>query len=110
MVAGGNLLQAHMWKGLLETSGIEVELRGEALLGGVGELPVDLQNVELWVSESRYELAKAQLGSLNAEGSRWRCVKCQEMNEASFDLCWQCGTESCEIHKSLAVTHQIHIL
>ena len=98
MVAGGNLLQAHTWKGLLETSGIEVELRGEALLGGIGELPVDLQNVELWVFESKYELAKAQLESLNAEGPRWRCVKCQEMNEASFDLCWQCGTESCEIH------------
>ena len=33
MVAGGNLLQAHTWKGLLETSGIEIELRGEALHG-----------------------------------------------------------------------------
>lgn len=35
MVAGGNLLQAHTWKGMLETSGLRVELRGEALLGGV---------------------------------------------------------------------------
>lgn len=35
MVTGGNLLQAHMWRGLLETSGIEVKLLGEALLGGM---------------------------------------------------------------------------
>ena len=52
LVAGGNLLQAHTWKGLLEACGIEVQLKGEALLGGIGELPVDLQNVELWVCES----------------------------------------------------------
>ncbi|BAJ01550.1 putative signal transducing protein [Shewanella violacea] len=93
MVAGGSLLQAHRWKGLLETSGITVELRGEALLGGTGDLPVDLQNVQLWVSESKYELAKVQLLDLNAEAPQWRCIKCHGMNESSLDLCWQCGWE-----------------
>jgi len=98
LVAGGNLLQAHTWKGLLESCGIEVELKGEALLGGIGELPVDLQNVELWVCESQYELAKTQLESLNADGPQWQCVKCHEMNEDSFELCWQCSAERCVQH------------
>lgn len=98
IVAGGNLLQAHTWKGLLETSGIEVELRGEALLGGIGELPVDLQNVELWVYESKYEQAKQMLESLNVESPQWQCVKCHEMNESSFELCWQCSAERCDHH------------
>lgn len=98
IVAGGNLLQAHTWKGLLEASGIEVILKGEALLGGVGELPVDMQNVELWVCEAKYEQAKGILESLNADSPPWQCVKCHEMNASSFELCWQCSAERCELH------------
>ena len=60
LLTGGNLLQAHMWKGLLETSGIEVDLRGEALMGGVGELPVDLQTVELWIDMEHLNSAQSR--------------------------------------------------
>ncbi|ASJ96476.1 MULTISPECIES: putative signal transducing protein [Shewanella] len=96
MVAGGNLLQAHAWKGMLEACGIGVELKGEALLGGIGELPVDLQDVELWVAESQYEAARAQLETLNSESPKWQCVKCHEMNEGNFELCWHCSAERSE--------------
>ncbi|WP_345846289.1 putative signal transducing protein [Shewanella algae] len=98
MVAGGNLLQAHTWKGMLETSGLRVELRGEALLGGVGELPVDMQIVELWVPESQREQAQSQLASLNADRPQWQCLQCHEFNDASFELCWQCSAERSECH------------
>ncbi|MBO2642009.1 putative signal transducing protein [Shewanella algae] len=98
MVAGGNLLQAHTWKGMLETSGLRVELRGEALLGGVGELPVDMQTVELWVPESQREQAQSQLASLNADRPQWQCLQCHEFNDASFELCWQCSAERSECH------------
>lgn len=98
LVAGGNLLQAHTWKGLLEAGGIAVELRGEALMGGVGELPVDLQTVELWVDEQQLDAARQQLEQLEAQQPQWQCVQCQEFNEASFELCWQCSAERCEQH------------
>ncbi|BDM63848.1 zinc-finger-like domain-containing protein [Shewanella sp. NFH-SH190041] len=98
LVAGGNLLQAHTWKGLLEAGGIVVELRGEALMGGVGELPVDLQTVELWVDEQQLDAARQQLAQLEAQQPQWQCVQCQEFNEASFELCWQCSAERCEQH------------
>lgn len=98
LVAGGNLLQAHMWKGLLEACGIPVELRGEALLGGIGELPTDMQNVQLWVCESQYAAAQVQLSALNVESPQWQCVQCHEMNEGSFELCWQCSAERSESH------------
>lgn len=97
LVAGGNLLQAHSWKGMLEACGIAVELRGEALLGGVGELPADLIDVELWVAESQYENARSQLETLNSESPKWQCVKCHETNEGNFELCWQCGAERSEL-------------
>ncbi|MCF1431750.1 MAG: DUF2007 domain-containing protein [Shewanella sp.] len=98
LVAGGNLLQAHTWKGLLEANGIMVELRGETLIGGVGELPVDMQTVELWVPESSIDAAKQLLSELQADLPQWQCLQCQEWNDASFELCWNCGSECCERH------------
>lgn len=97
-IAGGNLLQAHTWKGLLEASGIRVELKGEALLGGIGELPVDMQSVELWVNETQYSDAHRQLATLDVQGPQWQCVQCHEMNDANFELCWQCSAERSESH------------
>ncbi|MCL1094954.1 DUF2007 domain-containing protein [Shewanella kaireitica] len=96
LLAAGNLLEAHTWKGMLESSGIAVELKGEALLGGVGELPTGIQNVELWVAETDYVNAKAQMISINAEKPQWKCVNCHEVNEASFELCWNCSAERSE--------------
>ncbi|GIU15527.1 MULTISPECIES: DUF2007 domain-containing protein [unclassified Shewanella] len=96
LVAAGNLLEAHTWKGMLEASGIQVELKGEALLGGVGELPTGIQNVELWVADSQYESAKKQMASLNAQCPKWKCVNCHEINESSFELCWNCSAERSE--------------
>ncbi|WOT06393.1 putative signal transducing protein [Shewanella youngdeokensis] len=96
LLAAGNLLEAHTWKGMLESSGIAVELKGEALLGGVGELPTGIQNVELWVSQPDYQVAKKQMDLLNAEQPQWKCVSCHEANESSFELCWNCSAEKSE--------------
>ncbi|WP_434931453.1 DUF2007 domain-containing protein [Shewanella sp. HL-SH8] len=98
LLTGGNLLQAHTWKGLLETSGIEVDLRGEALMGGVGELPVDLQSVELWIDTDHLSEAQSILANLDVEQPQWQCVQCHETNEGSFELCWQCSSPKSETH------------
>ncbi|MCE9678708.1 DUF2007 domain-containing protein [Shewanella sp. AS1] len=96
LVASGNLLQVHSLKGMLETCGIEVEIRGEALLGAIGELPTDLQDVELWVAESQYEHAVSQLEALESSSPKWQCVNCHEINEGNFELCWNCCAERSE--------------
>ncbi len=98
LVVGGNLLQAHTWKGLLESAGIEVELKGEALVGGVGELPLDMQTVELWVTRENLTSAKQLLSTLDADLPQWQCVQCHEVNEGNFELCWQCGAEPSQAH------------
>ena len=36
----GNIIDAYLVKGVLEQSGLPVYLRGEYLVGGIGELPV----------------------------------------------------------------------
>lgn len=101
LLAKGNLLQAHTWKGLLETYGIEIELRGEALMSGVGELPVDVQAVELWVTSSQAELAQTHLAKLSANQPQWQCLQCQEINEGNFEICWQCGAEAVKNDESV---------
>lgn len=98
LVTSGNLLQAHTWKGVLESCGIHVELRGEALLGGVGELPAERHNVELWVSESQFTKAQEQLSALDVVSPQWQCVQCHELNEGNVELCWQCSAERSESH------------
>ncbi|GLP95196.1 putative signal transducing protein [Paraferrimonas sedimenticola] len=93
MLASANLLQAHTWKGLLENQGIPVELRGETLLGATGELPADVQQVELWVNAEQKPLARDHLDSLQVPKEDWVCIACNEHNEGNFELCWNCGAE-----------------
>lgn len=90
-----NSLEAHTLKGAFEVSGIAVQLRGEALSGALGELPVNAAEVILLV-RSR-DLAKAQAiltRYRQGSGRSWYCRHCGEHNAGSFEFCWQCGHEA----------------
>ncbi len=93
LLARGTLIEIHAWKGLLETQGIDVELKGEALLGAAGEFGFDASYAEVWVPKNKVEAAREILDSTRNQGQAWRCENCGEMNESSFELCWQCGFE-----------------
>lgn len=89
--------EAHIVKGVLESSGIAAIVRGEFLTSGWGELPVDVCSV--WIADdAQYERAQAVLLSfLNGDPARelgsqnWRCAKCGEQLEGQFTSCWKCG-------------------
>jgi hypothetical protein len=89
--------EAHIVKGLLESSGIAAVVRGEFLTSGWGELPVDVCSV--WIADdAQYERAQAVLRSfLNGDLARelqsqnWRCARCGEQLEGQFTSCWKCG-------------------
>ncbi|RLV59808.1 DUF2007 domain-containing protein [Parashewanella curva] len=88
-----NSLAIHALKGLLQTQGIDAEVRGEALLGAMGELAADVALVELWVEAENLAKGKEVLESTQQQGSPWVCRDCGEPNEATFEICWQCGNE-----------------
>jgi hypothetical protein len=44
-----NGIQAHLVRSVLEQDGIPVSVRGEALMGAIGELPVTMLDVEVQV-------------------------------------------------------------
>lgn len=83
-------------RNLLEASGIGVSMKNEFAAGGAGELSPFEVWPEVWVTEdSDYEQAVRLLdSSLSAsDAPSWLCANCGEHNDASFELCWQCGRD-----------------
>ena len=83
-------------KNIIDNNNIEVTLKNEFSSGAAGVLaPLDTW-VELWViHDSDEEKAKGILSKALKQhgGYDWFCSQCQEKNDASFDLCWQCQNE-----------------
>ena len=81
-------------RNLLREAGIETVLRNEFAGGGIGDLPAFDTWPELWVEDDAdFDRAQAILQEIEGEtpGSDWYCRGCQEVNHASFQLCWKCG-------------------
>lgn len=81
-------------KNLLDAAGIEVLLKNEFAAGGLGDLPVFDTWMEIWVSDDAdYQRACELLESALSDqaAAEWLCQPCGERNDASFELCWQCG-------------------
>jgi len=55
-----NNIEAYLIHGLMESEGLECEIRGELLAGGAGLLPAN-SNVSLWVPETQLEDARQLL-------------------------------------------------
>lgn len=96
-----NLIEGNLIRGLLESSGIEVELRGEALSSaypGVAEI----SDTRVFVTPREEARAKAIIDdyhSRSAQGQRWTCAQCGEANTAAFETCWQCGHAAPDLPK-----------
>lgn len=92
-----NSLEAHSLKGMLETLGIEVLIKGESLSSATGELPADAIAVTLWVKASHQNSARQALDIYEQQAdTHWYCATCGEENGGSFEVCWQCGVERSE--------------
>ena len=100
LYTAANTPEAHLIKGLLEQSGIEVSLAGDSLTIGIGGLPIDAAHVEVKVNEDQFEEAvkivkdyeNKMLGDVE-ESTQWECKNCSKMNPVSFGICWNCQTE-----------------
>jgi len=89
--------EAHLIRSYLEAQGISASVRGEHLIGGIGELPVDVCSV--WIVEGRdFDRADALVREyLRGDAERlhrnegWLCPGCREDIEGQFTDCWRCG-------------------
>ena len=90
--SASNSLEAHSLKGMLESMGIEVVLKGESLSSATGELPSEPIAVTLWVDVMCEQRALNALRDYESQAEKvWFCLDCGEENGGSFEVCWQCG-------------------
>ena len=91
-----NSREAHFIKGLLKQYSIESELLGENLSIGVGELPVDVLQIDILVPKDQIKKSKNIISdyennlSLNESKENWKCPSCKNFNPPSFEICWNC--------------------
>lgn len=92
-----NATEAHVIRGLLEQHDIRVRLLGEGLSSGLGELPVEVIEVEIQVPSLYRQRARELIdeyevrpATADAMSNDWICKDCEEANPATFGLCWNC--------------------
>ena len=81
-------------RNLLQAEGIETRVVNEFAGGAAGNLPAHEIWPQLWLEdESRLAEAQEILHKLLDDRDRqdWYCRGCQELNDASFQVCWKCG-------------------
>ena len=92
-----NALEAHLVKHLLESNDIPTEVSGEYLAGGVGELPVEVLQVEVRTKPEYVAAARQLIRQHQEQGPSeeppWICPFCGEENDPQFEICWHCGKE-----------------
>jgi len=92
-----DLVEAQMLKDFLSDQKIEVIVKGEFLMGAVGEIPADT-SPSVWVVDEKYFDQARELvqlfGNQSIEpvsDSVWKCLQCDELIEPQFSECWKCG-------------------
>ncbi|GAA6183444.1 MULTISPECIES: putative signal transducing protein [Alteromonadaceae] len=82
-------------KQLLDDNHIPNFIKNEFAIGAIGELsPLDAMP-EVWLTDDAWQHKANKLieefDVQPAEAKNWVCEKCNEENEGSFSLCWNCG-------------------
>jgi len=91
-----NSYEAHFIKGLLKKYSIESKLLGENLAIVIGELPVDVLQIDILVKKNQIKKTKDILSeyknnfSLDQTKEDWKCSACKNFNPSSFEVCWNC--------------------
>jgi len=87
-----NVLVNHA-KNILENEGIQVLLKNEHTSTGMHP---QFMYLELWIeNDSDEEKALSLLSSIdsNEKSEEWVCPNCDEKNDTSFEVCWNCKFE-----------------
>ncbi len=93
-------IEAHFLRALIEREQIPVQVVGENLSGGFGELPASALQVELFVASedlarareivSEYESRKMDGLPPDGTDNPWDCTACGETVDGTFEVCWNC--------------------
>lgn len=89
-----------MLRGILEQHGVPVRVVGDGLSSGIGELPIDVIQVELHVPPGFRRLARQLIDEYErrnrvpaVDSGVWICAKCREQCPDEFAVCWNCRAD-----------------
>jgi len=91
-----NSHEAYFIKGLLKKYSIDSKLLGENLSIGIGELPIDVLQVDILVPKDQIKKSQKIITdyennlSSNNNKENWVCSFCKETNPSTFEICWNC--------------------
>ena len=91
--------EAHFISGLLKTYSIESKLLGQDLSIGIGELPLEVIQVSIFVHNENINKAKKIIENyeknlLSDDNIKnWKCKFCKNSNPGSFEICWNCNKD-----------------
>lgn len=94
LYSSSNALVVNHLRNLIESAGINCQMKNEFLYSGAGEIPPTETWPELWVEELDFDRARAMLDEALSDKSdlpQWQCSQCGEWVEGQFELCWNCG-------------------
>lgn len=86
-------------KHVLDSEGIDCEVRNRYVASAAGGLPANECWVELWVlDESKLQAAQRLIERAFdhddlARAEAWECRRCGERLEPQFEACWKCSTQ-----------------
>jgi len=90
-------MQVYLLKDILAIHGVKAHVFNANTSSIVGEIPVDVALPELWLDDDAdRERAERVLREHFAAAKRSGvvfCPSCREENPATFETCWNCGTE-----------------
>lgn len=87
-------IEAGFLRGLLESAGLEVQLRSMELWGVAVEIYFsEGARPSIWVRRRDLEAARRVLERRGEQSGHaaWTCPGCDECLEGQFTVCWRCG-------------------
>lgn len=94
VTSADSLILINHYRNILESEGIDCELRNQHLGSIVGEMPFAETWPELWVrNDLDLDRARQLIADVSDESPAegWQCPACGESNERQFGACWNCG-------------------
>lgn len=96
--AAPDLITAQMFKDYLQMFNVDCIIKGDMLIGAIGEIPADTYPT-VWVcDESDFDRARNLVKQFEENQGQvydnvWKCEDCDELIDAQFTQCWKCGKE-----------------
>jgi hypothetical protein len=92
-------VEANVVKAVFLENGISATIKNQNITNIAGEVPFTECYSEIWISDKidydeivkildQYKSAKES----KEKESDWVCLVCDEANDSSFEICWQCQT------------------